>query len=165
MVMNGHVFPGPSLSSPQVGHTCVDQHGLRCSCGAIGCWETVASLEWLTRQAHDRRIAVALESTFEGLQNLAEQGSADAEELLQEFLIHVSLGLANLIQVLRFPLFILEGELAHINPRLLSHLHSNISSRLTTPTSFEVVPTRFTAQPLLLGGCATALSRHLGVSP
>lgn len=42
-LMNGSIFRGPLFSSGQIGHTIVDPNGRLCSCGRVGCLETIAS--------------------------------------------------------------------------------------------------------------------------
>ncbi|TCV91690.1 putative NBD/HSP70 family sugar kinase [Biostraticola tofi] len=50
-VINGEIFRGNLYGSGQIGHTIVDPHGARCSCGRQGCLETVASLSALKQAA------------------------------------------------------------------------------------------------------------------
>jgi len=53
-VINGEIFRGNLYGSGQIGHTLIEPHGQRCSCGRQGCLETLASLSALKQAAHLR---------------------------------------------------------------------------------------------------------------
>ena len=40
---NGHLLRGEAGLAGEFGHVQMDPNGLRCGCGGIGCWETIAS--------------------------------------------------------------------------------------------------------------------------
>lgn len=42
LVIGGELFTGPGGAAGEVGHVVVDPNGARCSCGGLGCLETVA---------------------------------------------------------------------------------------------------------------------------
>lgn len=44
-LLNNEIVRGQLFGSGQIGHTIVDPHGRKCSCGRYGCLETVASLD------------------------------------------------------------------------------------------------------------------------
>src|SRR5690606_18665853 len=62
IILGGRLYrQGPT--TPEIGHTCVDVRGERCRCGLVGCWETIASLRWLRREASARQVPGARSTT------------------------------------------------------------------------------------------------------
>lgn len=172
IVVEGHLFPGAAVSSPQVGHTCVDRDGQLCSCGAVGCWETIASLAWLRTQAAARGLDdhVSKGSGAGGssmlpadLVALAENGDDAAEALLAEFAENLALGIANLAQVLRTPLVVLQGAIAGAGEGFAAAVAAAVARRITWRHQVEIVPTPLRESALLLGAGATALSHEFGI--
>jgi len=49
--LDGHLQSGPAGAGGELGHTFVQIDGEICACGRRGCWETVATIGWLRRQA------------------------------------------------------------------------------------------------------------------
>jgi len=163
VVVDGYVFPGQEVPSPQYGHTCVDIDGLQCTCGLTGCWETVASLAWLRDRASQRGITDAASLTPSALDRASQEGDESAEELLAEFAGNLAVGLANVVHALRTPRIVLQGSLAEVGEGFAARLRERVRDRLTTAEELDVVPTELGGQTLLLGACATVLSHTLGI--
>ncbi len=163
VVVDGYVFPGQEVPSPQYGHTCVDIDGLPCTCGLTGCWETIASLAWLRGRAAERGIVDASGLAPRELVLAAHEGDVTAAEVLEEFAGNLAVGLANVVHALRTPRIVLQGSLAEAGEDFAAHLGERVRVRLTTAEELEVVPTELGGQTLLLGACATVLSHTLGI--
>lgn len=162
-VIEGHLFPGASVSSPQVGHTCVDRFGLTCTCGSRGCWETIASLTWLRREAEARGIANASGLVPADLVVAAEEGHRPSATLLSEFADNLAIGIANLAQVLRIPLVILQGAIADAGEGFAQQLAHAVARHITWGERVEIVTTPLRQSALLLGAGASALSHEFGI--
>ena len=48
---DGHLYRGVAGAGGELGHTFVQVEGELCRCGRRGCWDTIATLSWLRRQA------------------------------------------------------------------------------------------------------------------
>lgn len=163
VVVDGYVFPGQEAASPQYGHTCVDLDGLPCTCGLVGCWETIASLAWLRGHAGGRGLAGAESITPRELAQRALDGDEVAADVLDLFAAHLAVGLANVVHALRVPRIVLQGSLADAGDDFARQVGELVSARLTTHEEIDVVPTGLGDQSLLLGACATVLSHAFGV--
>lgn len=51
VIANGELLTGENGMAGEIGHMTVDIHGHRCSCGRIGCVETICSATGIVRQA------------------------------------------------------------------------------------------------------------------
>ncbi|HXS64036.1 MAG TPA: ROK family transcriptional regulator [Streptosporangiaceae bacterium] len=138
LVVGGALVEGHASAAGEIGHVVVDPAGARCSCGRVGCLETVLAVPHLRRR--DR--------------SLASVGTT-----LGEVLAPV-VGALNLSEiVLAGPLDLLEGELREaveeaVRERLMAALSAELVVR-TSPLGDDVV---------FLGAAVLVLSSELGVS-
>lgn len=51
IIMEGHLLHGVAGCAGEIGHVTVDPHGFECTCGKVGCLETVASATGVVRVA------------------------------------------------------------------------------------------------------------------
>lgn len=112
MVHHGRVLRGDRGAGGEVGHMVVDAGGERCVCGRIGCWETIATLPWLRREAERAGLAAAPEMTCAELVAQADSVPA-AEALLRRYLRNIAQGIADLEQVLGLQRYLVHGDVGH----------------------------------------------------
>ncbi|HET7018524.1 MAG TPA: ROK family transcriptional regulator [Streptosporangiaceae bacterium] len=138
LVVGGALVEGHTSAAGEIGHVVVDPAGARCSCGRVGCLETVLAVPHLRRL--DRSLAAV------GI-------------ILGEVLAPV-VGALNLSEiVLAGPLDLLDGELREavevsVRERVLAALSAELVVR-TSPLGDDVV---------FLGAAVLVLSSELGVS-
>jgi predicted NBD/HSP70 family sugar kinase len=137
LVLDGVVYRGQRGEAGELGHTSVTLTGERCRCGLVGCWETVASLRWLQREARRHNIRGAASINSQQLVAAAGRSPA-AAKLLDEYADNLAIGLANLVQVLTPPLLILHGDVlgggedlrvrieAAVRTRVLAYLRGDV---------------------------------------
>jgi predicted NBD/HSP70 family sugar kinase len=109
IVLNGEIVRSRSGIAGEVGHTAVVTDGDRCTCGLRGCWETIATLRWLRREAKRLGLRGASNMTCARLVALASE-SREAEGLLDTYASNLAIGIANLNQTLSLEVFILHGD-------------------------------------------------------
>ncbi|HYO63901.1 MAG TPA: ROK family protein [Pyrinomonadaceae bacterium] len=54
LILGGRLWYGASGFAGEFGHITIDPEGIECSCGNVGCLETVASAPNIVRRAHER---------------------------------------------------------------------------------------------------------------
>ena len=118
LYLDGHLYRGPAGAGGEVGHTTVQLGGRACKCGRSGCWETVATLGWLREQAFDLGLPHPALIDGQRLVSLVEQGVSGARDLLNQYAYNLSIGLANLQQVMAPNIIILHGDVARGGERL-----------------------------------------------
>jgi len=110
-ILDGALHQGARGAGGEVGHAVVDLRGRLCSCGLLGCWETVAATRWIRAEAELRGLGVAGALGI-GTAWLAGRAQADpiAADLLAEYAQNISIGIANIQQTLGLGLFIVHGD-------------------------------------------------------
>ncbi|WP_158782732.1 ROK family transcriptional regulator [Pantoea sp. BAV 3049] len=98
-VTNGLIFRGSLYGSGQIGHTIINPHGARCSCGRQGCLETVASLSALKQQAHLRAPDKPAPTTTQLLQAW-RSGDRWVQEWVNQAATAVGISLYNLLNII-----------------------------------------------------------------
>lgn len=102
VVLDGRLYRGVGGSHPELGHQTIDPSGRRCYCGAIGCWESLASgtamVEWTKANAgeHDRLPA---DLSAREVCDLARRGHALAARAVERQGEYLGIGLANLVTI------------------------------------------------------------------
>ncbi|HLB38912.1 MAG TPA: ROK family protein [Actinomycetota bacterium] len=109
IVSGGRVQRGAHGFAGEIGHIVVEPDGVRCGCGARGCWETVASGSAISRLGRER-----LAPTADGPAVVAAalRGEEVAREILAEVGTRLGTGIAGLVNVLDPELVIVGGGAA-----------------------------------------------------
>jgi predicted NBD/HSP70 family sugar kinase len=140
-----------------VGHTAVVLDGDPCPCGRRGCWETVATLGWVRRQARHRGLRGA--RTVDGARLVELAGHDErAARLLTEYAEHLAAGIANLHQVVGAELFILHGDAATAGPSFVALVADAVRQRTTPDVTVEATRLR---DATLLGAAGVVLGELL----
>lgn len=138
IVHHGRVLRGDRGAGGEVGHMVVDADGERCVCGRIGCWETVATLPWLRREAEREGLDVAPAMTCAELVAQAETVPA-AEALLRRYLRNVAQGIADLEQVLGLQRYLVHGDVGHGGRRAEEILAEELDGMLNRRRALPLV--------------------------
>jgi predicted NBD/HSP70 family sugar kinase len=159
LVLDGVVYRGQRGEAGEVGHTSVTLSGERCRCGLVGCWETIASLRWLQREARRHHIRGAATLDAGRLVAAAKQSTA-AAALLDEYADHLAIGLANLVQVLTPPVLILHGDAVLGGEELRGRIEKAVKARVLPylRDDVRVVLSELDQQAGLVGAAALVLS-------
>lgn len=158
--LDGHLYRGLSGAGGELGHTFVQVDGDVCYCGRRGCWETIATLGWLRRQARAAGLPDADAIDSRRLVGHVEAGLPGAAELLDTYARNVAVGIANLQQTVAPNFFILHGDVVGGGPPMVdaiaAHVRRLVPSRPGGEVSFETGDTEDRAA--LLGAAGLVLS-------
>ncbi|GLS23150.1 hypothetical protein GCM10007874_61700 [Labrys miyagiensis] len=119
LFLDGHLYRGPAGAGGELGHTFVQVDGGVCRCGRRGCWETIATLGWLRREAEIAGLPSAEVLDSRCLVALVEESAAGAVDLLDRYARNVAIGIANLQQTMAPNFIVLHGDVVGGGPRLL----------------------------------------------
>ena len=97
LVFDGQLYRGVDGSHPEIGHMTLDPSGPQCSCGARGCWESLASGTGISRAWRE---ATGQEAEARLVFAAAEAGDPRALAVVNSAVGYLGLGLANLVTML-----------------------------------------------------------------
>lgn len=129
---NGRILRGEGGFAGEFGHVQVDPNGLPCSCGSIGCWETVASNRAGMRYYNE--IAGKPSPPFESLLKLAEEGDAAAKQSIDKMCIALGRGMQMIASALAPSEIVVVGDITtlwqYAGPRIEAEMRRNPSIRV-----------------------------------
>jgi predicted NBD/HSP70 family sugar kinase len=162
LIVDGRPLDGHRGYAGEIGHLAVNPDGLRCACGATGCWETEVGEAALVRRAglpdlHTGELAVAR------VLEAADDGDETARRAIADVGRWTGIGLASLVNVLNPEIVVLGGLLARLHPRIAGVVDHELRQRSTTALreGLTVRPARFGADAPLLGAAEVALEAVL----
>ena len=112
MLLDGQIYRGVNQCHPEIGHHIIEPSGPVCSCGARGCWESLASGpslgQWLRKNApaeYGNGLLTAREVC-----SLAQNGDEWALRAVENEAYYLGLGLTNLIVLFAPETIVLGGS-------------------------------------------------------
>jgi len=163
LYLGGHLYRGRSGAGGELGHTFVQVDGELCACGRRGCWETIATVGWLRRQARAIGIDAPDEINSRRLVELAGADVPGARDLLDLYARNVAVGIANLQQTVAPNFYVLHGDVVGggeiMAEAIAGHVRALVPSRSGGEISFAIGETEDRAA--LLGAAGLVLSELL----
>ena len=157
----GILYEGEVLAPPggrSGAHMTVSASGDPCTCGARGCWKTVATTRWLRVRARTAGLGAGM-----SLAALVERDDEPAREVVAEYAANLALGLVNVQQLFAPGLFVLHGEAREGGERFRTLIEERLRSdgaSVGAERSRVLVSEAAVDDVALLGGAGLALS-HL----
>jgi len=138
IICEGRVHHGVQAGAGEVGHTIVNPDGFLCRCGMRGCLETIASGLNIARRMREKLAAqnggnienyrdVTAETVVEALRN----GDAAAQEIWDETIKFLAIGLGNAITIIAPEAVVIGGGVSAAGELLLSPLRQEIAKNVT----------------------------------
>jgi len=157
IISSGKLFRGSSGYAGEIGHMTIDPDGDLCSCGKVGCLETLVGRRVIIKRYQSK--------TGEGEISLEEiirrgmLGERNAKLIFEEVAEALGLGVGNLINIFNPQRIILGWSLGQAYELLLPTLQKSIrKNSLSDPLSvMDVVPYSNGADDCLLGCIALVL--------
>ena len=147
MISGGRLVEGQHRYAGELGHMVVDPDGPECPCGRRGCWERFASGDALGVAAREAAIAGRAPALVElaggdptvvrgeHATTAASRGDIDALRIIGEFARWVSLGLANLANMLDPEVIVVGGGLVEAGDVLLDPVRRAFAEMVEAPTA------------------------------
>ncbi len=142
LVLDGKIFEGANGLAGEIGHMLVVPGGPPCPCGRRGCLEAVAAGPAIARAALARLGEnPARASLLRGIPDLtakdvaaaASQGDELAQEVLDEALGYLGLGVANAAVLLDPGCVVLGGGVTQMGEPLLTRVRAAVGERVFAP--------------------------------
>ena len=154
IVINSTLHKGINGSAGEFGHMILHPGGEQCTCGCVGCYEMYGATTALVKKARVlNKEYVNGRMIFEGL----EQGDAELEKVLHEWVLEVAYGLVSLIHIFNPPAIIIGGGVME-QERLVSLVRNKVNELILESFSdVEILKASLGNKAGLLG----AVSLHL----
>jgi glucokinase len=173
LILNGKTYRGKDGLAGELGHVPISESGPTCSCGAVGCLESLCSgraigergkkLGWRpnvgTTPAGDSSAGSPQGVTAKAIVQAASQGDTAALRIVREAAGWLARGLLTVIRILNPDRIILGGGLTLAGQVLLGPLHQSLAE-LASPSigySTEIVVAELGTYSPLYGAAAMAL--------
>lgn len=145
IILNNRIFSGFNGAAGEIGHTVIVYDGKECNCGNKGCYEKYASVTGLielTEQAIKENPESMMKAISEkdGLNGMtafkaAKNGDKAAEEVIDKYIEYVSVGIANIINILQPEMIIIGGGISKEGEYLLKPLRKKVGEKVFTKSS------------------------------
>jgi len=124
LVLQGKIWHGMTGMAGELGHITVDPHGVQCGCGNYGCLEQYASATAVKRMAAEAvargeapELARAMnrdpEFNAKAIYQMAVENDEAALKIFRKVGQALGIALANMINVLNLPMYVIGGGVAN----------------------------------------------------
>ena len=171
-ILDGCLYRGATGAAAEVGHMTILAHGPLCGCGNRGCLEALASGTAIAREARERvargapsLIADLAQGASDSISakmvaEAADMGDADANEILDQAMIYLGVGMANLVNLFNPQLLVIGGGLTKMGPRLFEPVRRMVGLRAfpAAASAVEIKQAELGENVGLLGAAAVAMT-------
>jgi len=128
VILHGKVYRGAGNGHPEIGHHVIVPSGPLCTCGARGCWESLASgpaiPAWIAKNAPKSYPQDGL--TAREVCSRAADGDEWSRRAVEHVGYYLALGLANLVNIFAPQTIVLGGSVMKSAPLFLPRIHEVI---------------------------------------
>jgi glucokinase len=146
LILDGRLWRGASGFAGEFGHITIDPEGIDCTCGNIGCLETVASAPNIVRRTHERlmrdstsslsRLGLNKNFTAADIAHEAREGDDFAAMMIKRTGRYIGTGLAAVINLLNTERIVLGGGVMDAGEIILEPIITEARRRSFQP-NFE----------------------------
>jgi len=110
---NGELYRGASGNAGEFGHIIIDPNGLVCHCGNKGCWETLASENYIVN-SYLKLSNSNKKLTKKEIYQLGKNGDKKVIKIFNKVGRNIGIGLVNIINGLSPELLVIGGDIVEI---------------------------------------------------
>jgi glucokinase len=146
LVLDGRLWRGASGFAGEFGHITIDPEGVECTCGNVGCLETVASAPNIVRRTHERlmrdstsslsRLGLNKNFTAADIAHEAKNGDDFAAMMMARTGRYIGTAIASVINLLNAERIVLGGEVMGAGDLILEPIIAEARRRSFQP-NFE----------------------------
>jgi glucokinase len=143
LILDGRLWYGASGFAGEFGHITIDPEGVECSCGNVGCLETVASAPNIVRRTHERlyrdgtsslsRLAVNKDFTAADIAREAKNGDDFALLMIERTGRYIGTAIAAVINLLNIERIVLGGGVMEAGDLILNPIIRETGRRAFQP--------------------------------
>ena len=125
VIYNGKLLTGNKFDGYELGHMVIKDGGIPCKCGKKGCFERYGSiLEYKNRVK--QRLNIPQDVNAQPLRDIMNPRADEIEDLRQEYLNDLALGISNLITIFEPDCVVIGGGFTHFAYMFMDDLKKKI---------------------------------------
>nr|WP_263323394.1 ROK family transcriptional regulator [Neobacillus sp. Marseille-Q6967] len=159
MMMKNDFFRGHDGFAGEIGHMIVVPEGKPCNCGNKGCWEKYSSESSIFQYLSETR--QMKDVNYDHIQHWLDEGDNEVQELMEQFIYYLSIGLNNMINMYNPNVLVLDSELLRMYPDALEKIKGNLHSSISHFRELSI--SSIGKGSTVLGACALAIKHFLEV--
>ncbi|HMG37541.1 MAG TPA: ROK family protein [Blastocatellia bacterium] len=170
LIVSGQIYRGASGFAGEFGHMTIDPEGVECTCGNIGCLETIASGPNIVRRTRERlyrdrtsslsRLALPRDREFtaEDIARAASEGDEMAQVMMERTGMFLGIALATVVNLLNVEMVVLGGGVMVAGDLILKPTIKETRRRAFPPSfnACEIVIARLGAKAGVVGAALLA---------
>jgi glucokinase len=175
IIINDRLYNGPGGSAGEIGHMTIDVNGPRCSCGNVGCLETLASGTAVAKEAMkcinqgERSSLIEIVEgkieniTAEKVSVAAQAGDSLASKVISKAATYLGIGMVNLVNIFNPEMIIVGGGMAQMGDLLLNPARQVVRERAfqLPAQAVRIVPTQLGDNAGVLGAAIFAYQQKV----
>jgi len=174
LIIDGHIYRGASGFAGEFGHMTIDPEGIECTCGNIGCLETIASGPNIVRRTRERlyrdrtsslsRLALPRDREFtaEDIARAASEGDEMAQVMMERTGMFLGIALATVVNLLNVEMVVLGGGVMAAGDLILKPTIKETRRRAFPPSfnSCEIVIAKLGRSAGMIGAALLARDQN-----
>lgn len=128
--LNGKLLKPKRYSGFEVGHMVIQKHGEKCNCGRSGCFEAYASMKRLKEKIKNNFNLDSIDGKLIKQFMLENKDNEQLSKILNTYIEDLSIGIANLINILEPEVICIGGSFAHYKEILLERLENKLAEKV-----------------------------------
>jgi glucokinase len=168
LILDGRLWRGASGFAGEIGHITIDPDGILCTCGNVGCLETVASAPNIVRRTHERllrdstsslsRLGLSKDFTAADIAHEANNGDDFAHLMLERTGRYIGTAVATVINLLNLERIVLGGTIMEAGELILQPIIREAGKRSFQPCfeATQIVAAALAADAVPIGAAMLA---------
>jgi len=168
LILDGHLWRGTSGFAGEIGHITIDPEGILCTCGNVGCLETIASAPNIVRRTHERllrdstsslsRLGLTKDFTAADIAHEANNGDDFALLMLERTGRSIGTAVATVINLLNIERIVLGGTIMDAGDLILQPIIREAGKRSFQPCfeATQIVAAQLAADAVAVGAAMLA---------
>ncbi|WP_223588148.1 ROK family protein [Neobacillus bataviensis] len=158
-LFNGELIKGYHGFAGEMGHMIISPDGKPCNCGKNGCWELYASEASFFNNFSE--IIDKPKLTYQDIKSLVIARNSAVMTQMDEYIMYVSIGLNNIINILNPEILVLNSELLKLLPDAMNTIKLNLKTSISNYK--EIFISDLGTNACVMGACAIAIKKFLDI--
>ena len=127
--LNGKLLKPKRYSGFEVGHMVIQKNGEKCNCGRNGCFEAYSSMKRLKEKIKKEFDLNSIDGKLIKQFMLENKDNQELNKILNTYIEDLSIGIANLVNILEPEAICIGGSFAHYKEILLERLENKLAEK------------------------------------